>query len=121
MDRFHKVTVSPGTFRYNILENNRTYVEKHTVTYTSFFVQTNQICIIISTEVIPYPGTSTGTIFIPRVLQCNEMSRKNAPDLSQGIKFTPTTADPNHCTILHIQMLQPYYHITISPFMPKKT
>ena len=46
-----------------------TYVEKHTVTYAYFHVQTNKICTIVSTEVPPYPRTSTGTICTLRVVQ----------------------------------------------------
>ena len=131
VDRFHKGPVSPRTFQENILEQNKTYVDKHTVTYASFCVKTYQIYIIISTELITFYGTSTRTSCIPRVLQSNEMSRKTAPGLSQGIKFTPTTANPNHCTISppsnigifkysnHIN-ISPYHDFAISPFMPEK-
>ena len=46
-----------------------TYVKKHAMTYTSFCVRTNQIYIIASTEVPPYPRTYPGTICVPRVVQ----------------------------------------------------
>ena len=44
----HIEPVSPGTFRDNILGRTRTYVEKNTVTYTSFYERNNKICIIIT-------------------------------------------------------------------------
>ena len=55
-----------GTIFRDVL---KTYVEKHAVTYASFCAQTNQICIIFITEVLPYLGKSTGTICVPTFVQ----------------------------------------------------
>ena len=52
------------------------YVDKHTVTYTSFHVQPDQMCIIVSTDILPYPGKYPRTIGIPIVFLSDKMSRE---------------------------------------------
>ena len=59
----------PGHVGKNSRNVLKTYLEKHTITYAYFHVRTNQICIIVSTEVPSYPMTSPGTICIPIVCQ----------------------------------------------------
>ena len=69
---------SRGSLDY-LLGCTRTHVDKYTIIYTSFFIQTNEICIILSTEVLHYPRTSPGKNFIPRVFPGNEISPEIAP------------------------------------------
>ena len=88
--------VCPGTLQDNLPGRTRTFIEKHTVTYTSFCLQTNQICIILSTEVLPYPGTYPRTICVPIVVLSKKMHQENVSgkipwDVSRGTKVTPTT------------------------------
>ena len=102
----------------------KTYVDKHTITYAKFHLQTNQICIIISTEVSYYPWTFTATNCFPlvcRVLSSvvlgdensrenplghvprdnfpggqNPLQQKLSPrTTSWGTNFTPTTKNSN--------------------------
>ena len=93
--RFRTEPVSPGTCRDNLPGCTKMYVGKYTITYASFRIQTNQICIIVSTEVLPYPRTSPGKICVMRVVLSDEMSRENVPgnipqDTSRGKTSTPT-------------------------------
>ena len=116
----------------------KTYVDKHTITYAKFHLQTNQICIIISTEVSYYPWTFTATNCFPlvcRVLSSvvlgdensrenplghvprdnfpggqNPLQQKLSPrTTSWGTNFTPTTKK--------LQCENWFHLFTISPLM----
>ena len=90
--------VCPGTLQDNLPGRTRTFIEKHTVTYTSFCLQTNQICIILSTEVLPYPRTSPRTPPLPESYLERINALVNCPGKYPlghvaGKKSTPTTVD----------------------------
>ena len=93
-EKFHTKPVSPRICQENIPGSTSTYLEKNTAIYASIHVQTNQIYIIVSTEVTPYLSKSTSTICAPRVVLSNEISQVTVPgtiprNMPQGEKTTP--------------------------------
>ena len=95
----------PGNVRTISEEVLKTYVQKHDIKYAYFCVRPNQICIILSTEVPPYPRTSPGVNFIPVVCQVFSLGnncigglfREISPrTTSQGKKFAPTKNFPRY-------------------------
>ena len=59
-----------------------TYLDKYikyTISYSSFFLQNNQIYIIVSTELPQYHRTFTQKLFVPRVILSNKISLDNVP------------------------------------------
>ena len=109
----------PGHVGANFRDVLKMYLEKHTITYSYFHVQSNKICIIVSTDVPYYPKTSPGKIYVLIVCQVlssvvpggknsqfcstgnvpqnffpvrrNSLQQKFSPrQLSRGTKFTPT-------------------------------
>ena len=108
----------PGHVGANFRDVLKMYLEKHTITYSYFHVQSNKICIIVSTDVPSYPKTSPGKIYVLIVCQVlssvvpggknsqfcstgnvpqnfflvrrNSLQQKFSPrQLSRGTKFTP--------------------------------
>ena len=60
-------------------ERTKMFVEKRTITYASYCVQTNQIYIIVIAEVLPYICTSPGKMCALRVVLSNEMYQDTVP------------------------------------------
>ena len=57
----------------NLLQITKTDIEKDSVVYLSFFVQSNEIFSIISTEVLPYPRKYPSPICVPRAVLNDQM------------------------------------------------
>ena len=97
----------PGHVGANFRDVLKMYLEKHTITYSYFHVQSNKICIIVSTDVPSYPKTSPGKIYV--LIVCQVLSSvvpggKNSQFCSTGnvpqnffpgkTKFDPTEILP---------------------------
>ena len=85
--------------------------------HTSFHVRANKICIIVSTEVLLYTGTSPRKIGVLRVVPSEKFPERMFREISLGTcpggknhYHQTILKNSNHLTILLIQ------HITILPF-----